>query len=461
MTELMWFRRDLRLTDNPALGRAAAGGEVVGLFVLDPALLRSAGPNRLAWLSASLKALDDSMGGALHVVPGRPSEVVPRLAAAVAAERVHVSADFGPYGRRRDASVSAALSQTQASLIATGSPYAIAPGRVAKGDGSAYRVFTPFYKAWLGHGWRPPLAPAPSIQWRRPSDVPGSAGVETVPEPPAAALPCDVGERAAERAWEAFRQDGLAHYRARRDRPDLGGTSVLSPHLRWGEIHPRTLLADLDDGEGAEAFRRELAFREFYADILARHPSSATNSLDPNFDKPDLYRQAVSADADFEHWCRGTTGYPFVDAGMRQLLAQGWMHNRVRMVVASFLVKDLLIPWWRGAEWFMRHLADGDLASNSQGWQWVAGCGTDAAPYFRVFNPVTQGLRFDPHGDYVRRFVPELRGIEGAAVHEPWTLPSAVPGYPEPIVDHGEARKEALARFAHLREAATALTQAD
>jgi deoxyribodipyrimidine photo-lyase len=228
----------------------------------------------------------------------------------------------------------------------------------------------------------------------------------------------------------------------------------MSVHLKYGEVHPRTLLADLARrrSESAEAYRREIVWREFYADVLHHRPDSARRNLDRAFDALPL-DSGPEAQRRFAAWWDGRTGFPIVDAGMRQLRAQAWMHNRVRMIVASFLVKDLHLPWWDGARHFMRLLVDGDLASNQHGWQWVAGTGTDPAPYVRVFNPVTQGERFDPDGDYVRRFVPELRGVPGKAVHRPWQLPGGVPdGYPEPIVDHVAERREALARYERVQE---------
>jgi deoxyribodipyrimidine photo-lyase len=261
------------------------------------------------------------------------------------------------------------------------------------------------------------------------------------------------GEEAALARWREFADRDLARYADRRDRPDLAGTSQLSVYLKYGAVHPRTLLADLGrsgGGAGPTAFRTELAWREFYADVLFGTPASAQEPL-----RPDIGRIRVDAGADadkrFAAWAAGRTGFPIVDTGMRQLREQAWVHNRVRMIVASFLVKDLHVTWQRGARHFMAHLRDGDPASNNHGWQWVAGTGTDAAPYFRIFNPIAQGRRFDPAGDYVRRFVPELRGVPDGAVHEPWTLPGGLPaGYPARIVDHGAERVEALARYAEV-----------
>ena len=433
MTSVLWFRRDLRLSDHPAL--AAAGDRVLAVFVLDDRLIRPAGTPRLAFLYDCLRALDADLNGRLLVVHGDPTDVLPRIARSIAADAVHITADCGPYGRSRDAAVAAAL---DVDLVATGSPYAITPGRVRKRDGTPFRVFTPFHRAWLDHGWPRPAAGFTGT-WLDPADRDGGPRAHRIPTIAADYRLPPAGEQAALRRWAEFRADGLADYDKERDRPDHGGTSRLSPYLRWGCVHPRTLLADHLPDE----FRAELAWREFHADVLWHRPRTARQNYDRRFDAIEY-----GAGKSFDAWCRGETGYPIVDAGMRQLLAEGWMHNRVRMIVASFLVKDLHLPWWQGARHFMRHLVDGDLASNQLNWQWVAGSGTDAAPYFRIFNPVTQGRKFDPKGDYVRRYVPELRSVATEHVHEPWRRPDGPPaGYPSPIVDHAEEREVALARY--------------
>lgn len=259
------------------------------------------------------------------------------------------------------------------------------------------------------------------------------------------------GEDAALDRLDRFLATAVMTYDEDRNRADLAGTSALSHHLKYGEIHPRTILDRLGDSKGEEVFRKEIAWREFYADVLATAPTSSRDSLDPRFDTEMVWNSGDRSEEHFERWCAGRTGYPFVDAGMRQLLTEGWMHNRVRMVVASFLVKDLHLPWQRGAAHFMRWLRDGDIASNSHGWQWTAGCGTDASPFYRVFNPVLQGLKFDPNGDYVRTYIPELAHMKGNTVHEPWLHATMFDdayahGYPRPIVDHHRERDESLAR---------------
>ncbi len=436
---LIWFRRDLRLGDQPALAATAERAErCLAVFVLDERLLAPAGAARRIFLIRSLRALRAQLAGRLLVVAGDPVEVLPELAGRVGATGVHISADCGPYGRQRDDAVRAELAKTGIELTATGSPYAVTPGRVRKRDGEPFRVFTPFYRAWQDHGWRAPAGTSSStVDWIDPATVAESVPLTEPPAPDGLTLP-EPGEAAASATWQAFRDEALVDYSEDRDRPDRPGSSRLSGYLHWGAVHPRTLLADLaDDLPGAEAFRRELAWREFHADVLWHRPETARRNYDRRFDTFE-HDSGPAAEAAFAAWAAGTTGYPIVDAGLRQLLAEGWMHNRVRMVVASSLSR---ICTCRGARHFMRHLVDGDLASNQLNWQWVAGCGTDAAPYFRIFNPITQGQKFDPDGAYVRRYVPELRAVTGKAVHQPWTLSAGPPpGYPLPIVEHAEER---------------------
>ncbi len=442
----MWFRRDLRLHDHPALDAAAADGPVVALFVLDDALRRPSGAPRLAFLYRTLRSLDADLrehGGALVVRAGRPEDVVAAIAHEVGAQAVHASADFGPYGAARDTAVESALDDVR--LVRTGSPYAVAPGRVTKPSDEPFKVYSAFYRAWRAHGWRAPAATDPArIDWR--TDLDGTGVPADPPLPTDLQLP-DAGEAAARAAWQTFRDERLRSYADDRNWPGLNHTSRISPYLKWGAIHPRTLLADLHESD--ETFRRELAWREFYAAVLHFWPHSAREYFVPQLAAMP-YATGHVADDRFAAWTAGRTGYPIVDAGMRQLLAEGWMHNRVRMIVASFLVKDLHIEWTRGARHFMAHLVDGDLASNQHGWQWTAGTGTDPAPYYRIFNPVTQGRKFDPDGAYIRRYVPELADLGPDEIHEPSA--TGVPdGYVAPIVDHAAERKVALAGYEQVR----------
>lgn len=450
MSAVLWLRRDLRRGDHPALLKAAESGSVTPLFVLDPTLWESGGPVRRAWLAASVLAARDAYDGALVIRRGRPEEVVPAVADEAGAVSVHVSRETTPAGVRRDERVGRVLAGAGVDLVATGTPYAVGPGVVVTGGGTPFKVFTPFSRAWRDHGWPTPATEPAGVQWNRlASDPEAEALLEEAVAASPVLLP-EAGESAALDRWRDFLETGLTAYGSQRNRPDRPGTSWLSPWLKVGAVHPRTLLADLADipGEGARRYVTELAWREFYADVLWHNPSSAWQDL-----RPALAGMAYDEPGEaFEAWRAGRTGFPIVDAGMRQLLATGWMHNRVRMITASFLTKDLHVWWPHGARHFLDHLLDGDIASNSHGWQWVAGTGTDASPYFRVFNPITQGIRFDPHGDYVRRWVPELAHIEGAAVHEPWLLLDGLTqGYPERIVDHAEERTEALSRLAALK----------
>ena len=457
-TAVIWFRRDLRLGDLPTLTAAAErASSALALFVLDAALLGPAGAPRTTFLFRCLRELDAALDGRLLVVHGDPVDVLPRVAASVGAASVHVSADFGPYGSRRDTAVADALGSAVeggVELVRTGSPYAVAPGRIVKGDGDPFKVFTPFRRAWAEHGWRAPAdTSAATVSWIDPADKDGGPRRVKIPDDVAlgeAELPA-AGEKAALARWSGFLDADVTAYDEERNRPDHDATSRMSPYLKYGCVHPRTMLADLKGrtGSGATTFTTELAWRDFYADVLHRRPDTAREHYDQRFDKIH-YDDGAAARQAFEAWATGRTGFPIVDAGMRQLLAQGWVHNRVRMIVASFLTKDLHLSWTWGARHFMRHLVDGDLSSNQHGWQWTAGSGTDASPYFRVFNPTTQGEKFDPQGDYVRRWVPELRGVAGKAVH---TLPDGVPaGYVEPIVDHKHERQVALDRYAALKE---------
>jgi deoxyribodipyrimidine photo-lyase len=361
--------------------------------------------------------------------------------------------DFGPYGAQRDAAVARDLEGRGARLVRVGSPYAVAPGLLLSGSHRPYQVFTPFSKAWLAHGWSQPLN-RPRRGDLRIAQLP-SEKLVTPPEV-AAVLPL-AGEDAAQQRLVQFLLHLVDNYDEQRDRPDLDGTSRLSPYLKFGCLHPRQVLHSLDPTNRAHhRYVTELCWREFYADVLFHRPDSAHEPFRDQWRDFEV-DSGATADARFDRWCHGQTGYPIVDAGMRQLLAEGWMHNRVRMIVASFLVKDLHVDWRRGAKWFMQHLVDGDLASNQHGWQWVAGTGTDASPYFRIFNPLTQAKRFDPHGDYVRRWVPELATMPELTIHEPSRARPATlvadAGYPSPIVDHARERTDALLRYQKLRTA--------
>ena len=441
---IFWFRRDLRLRDNPALLAAFDDAdEVIPLFVMDDQIADRAGAHRRAYLAASLAALDESIGGALNVISGNPVEVLFEIKKKYGADSIHCAFPFAPYGNQLDER----LKNSGIELQQLGSGYAVAPGRVLKDDGTPYRVYTPFYRAWSAHGWRKPVAAPKNQNW-----VSAKKEYRGLPkwEVPKGATLQDAGETAALKRFEAFLKRAADDYGDARNIPGIEGTSRMSPHLRWGEIHPRTMLDRLGEGKGHEVYRKEIAWREFYADVLHNNPHTSRDYYDIKFKKM-RYDQPGKK---FEAWCEGRTGFPFVDAAMRQLVKEGWMHNRTRMVVASFLVKDLHIEWMHGANFFMKYLIDNDVASNSHGWQWTAGCGTDASPYYRVFNPIEQGRKFDPEGAYIKRYIPELAHLSGEEIHTPWEVVDGLShGYPEPIVDHAKERLESLARLEEIKAA--------
>ncbi len=428
---ILWFRRDLRLDDHQALLRALSVGPVLPLFIVDPVFAQAGGPRQAA-LASALANLDEATGGALVIRHGKPVEELVHIATSIGATEVHVSRDYGPYGHERDAEVAAALRATGCRLVGTGSNYLVAPGGVLKDDGTPYAVFTPFRRRWKSvlSASESVLADAP----RDPNWVSLDGESQSFGRPVSGLIDeslADLSTGSVMQRWKAFSHGSLNQYGDLRDVPAKDGTSRLSVALRFGVIHPARLLNDLDPSSPHhDTFESELAWRDFYADVLARRPDSAWANLDTK-----LNRIAVDTDRAarerFDVWCRGMTGFPIVDAGMRQLAATGWMHNRVRMIVASFLVKDLHLPWQWGAKWFMQRLVDGDLASNNHGWQWAAGTGTDAAPYFRVFNPTAQADRWDASGEYQQKWIPELGSDR----------------YPAPMVDHSEERKEALRRY--------------
>jgi deoxyribodipyrimidine photo-lyase len=461
MATIFWFRRDLRVQDHPALNQAIVSAKQSDSRVFAVVSARDyqdqaeLSPGRRESLLQSWRELNASLSDALTVLE-EPIGGIKSIAKREGVTEVHVSA---AYDTRSVAFMKQARAELEADglkLVVGAGNYAVAPGKVRKPDGTPYRVYTPFYKGWNELAWNPPVALEPGARWVRASEHLGLDSPEYGSEfagVPTQSPSIRAGEAFALRTLQRFIDRGaLAGYQDDRNRADLSGTSHLSHALAHGEIHPRTILARLGDSAGEVTFAKELAWREFYADVLWHNPNSLTDYLEPRFAKMRYDDGTEVGETRLRAWKEGRTGYPMVDAGMRQLLAEGWMHNRVRMIVASFLVKDLHLEWQRGADWFETWLTDFDPASNAHGWQWTAGCGTDASPYYRVFNPILQGLKFDPNGDYVRKYVPELRHIPGAAVHEPWlSLGFDAGGYPLPIVDHVTERNESLARLEELK----------
>ena len=462
---IWWVRRDLRLADNQALSAAMAhADEVVPLFILDPFLLNSpyVGFKRSAFLFAGLRALDKdlrALGSRLIVRKGEPVEVLAALMREIGATAVFAEEDFSPYARHRDARATATL---PLSLI--GGLTVHPPEFLLKKDGQPYTVFTPFSKVWKA-------LPQPTVTdlFARPTMINTPISLDSLPfadDPQLTDEPLfPAGEAEGLRRLVDFTtgsKPGIYQYGELRNRPDSEGTSTLSPYLRLGMISLRRATAaagqaidrapDEPSRKSAEIWLNELIWREFYLSILYHFPHVRRRSFRPQYD-------AIQWDNDpqaFAAWCAGRTGYPIVDAAMRQLAQSGWMHNRARMITASFLVKDLLIDWRWGERWFMQQLIDGDPAANNGGWQWTAGTGTDAAPYFRIFNPILQSKKFDPHGRYIRRWLPELADVPNQFLHEPWRMPLDLQDgincyigqdYPGPIVDHAAARERALATY--------------
>jgi deoxyribodipyrimidine photo-lyase len=471
---LVWLRQDLRLADNPAIAAAVASGRPVAFaYVLDdetPGRWRWGGASRW-WLHQSLSAMANALGaigGALILRRGRAEKVIPALARELAAGLVVWNRLYEPYSTARDAAIKAGLLADGVAAESYNGALLVEPWQVKTGAGGSFKVFSPFWRAAQMRGLSRPLHPAPDAlrpvrpvasealeSWRLEPKTPDWAGGLRASWRP--------GEAGAKAQLSRFIADAFHGYAEGRDRPDQDATSRLSPHLHWGEISPAQVLAAIEThapspARSAEKLASELGWREFAHHVLFHHPTIHEANLRREFDAFP-WAQGEETDARFRAWTRGETGYPIVDAGMRQLWATGWMHNRVRMIAASFLIKHLMIDWRRGAAWFWDTLCDADLANNAMGWQWVAGSGADAAPFFRIFNPTLQGQKFDPEGAYVRAWVPELRSLPATFVHTPWQRNASafVVGdvehgrtYPAPIVDHGAARRRALAAFAGL-----------
>lgn len=463
---IIWFRSDLRLTDNPALRAALTGAEtLLALYILEDDPPWPLGAAARSWLHHSLNALDRALrhlGNSLLVMRGDPLEIIPSLCASAGCQAVYWNRRYAPFQIERDKALKTRLQAIGIEAKSFNASLLLEPWEIHKADGGPYRVFTPFWKALQPRlaALSPPL-PAP----------------DSLPPPPARpndrGLPLEAfgllprpawdqgfypywrpGEAGALTACRDFIDQGLAEYGSQRDRPDRAGTSRLSPHLCCGEIGPRQVIQAIRaSGQDGADYQRQLGWREFAYHLLYHFPHTVEHPLDQRF---NLYPWRKEKEAFLSAWQQGRTGIPLIDAGMRELWQRGWMHNRVRMIVASFLSKNLQIHWLEGARWFWDTLVDADLANNSLGWQWSAGCGADAAPYFRLFNPVLQGERFDPEGRYVRLWLPELAGMSTKWIHRPWLAPEEArqgagikigKDYPSPIVDMAASRTEALAAW--------------
>ncbi|WDZ78316.1 deoxyribodipyrimidine photo-lyase [Ensifer adhaerens] len=471
---IVWFRKDLRLGDNRALAAAAGEAPVIPLYIREPDESGN-GPLGAAqqwWLHHSLEALKarlGRLGSQLVLRFGEPLDVLSEVARLTGATRVHWNRRYDPCGITTDTALKKALAAQGIAAESFAGQLLHEPMRLLTTTGGPYRVFTPFWRALESKA-----EPAPPID--EPQKI---AAPETWPpselldawsllptKPNWAATFSEIwtpGEPGATARLDEFFGEKVADYKVRRDRPDADGTSLLSPHLAFGEISPAQIWhatqgMQTDGGEGVATFRKEIAWREFSYHLLFHYPELPRRNLDRRFDR---FRW-LDQESDFSRWTKGLTGFPIVDAGMRQLWRHGYMHNRVRMIAASFLIKDLLIDWRKGEQWFRDTLVDADPANNAASWQWVAGSGADAAPFFRIFNPVLQGEKFDPDGAYVKRFVPELDRLEPRYIHRPFAAPAAVLSaagvelgatYPKPMVDHAMARDRALAAFREITSA--------
>lgn len=477
---ILWIRNNLRLDDNPPLKECVRhGGPVIPVFVFDTESGSDESPGAASrwWLHQSLKSLDAALsriGSRLVLRCGNAREQCLRLVRECGAKAVFADRRYEPASIAADVPLRAELAVQGVKFHLAASALLFEPDQVATQNGSPYRIFTPFWKACLSS--REPAPPlAPPVELPAPSRWPESVALEALDLEPridwaeglrAAWTPGEVG---AQQLLNRFLDSAIADYADHRDRPDHPGTSRLSPHLHWGEISPRRVWHEVhsrgfsriasQSARGAEAFLRQLGWREFAHHLLVHFPHTVAEPLRPEFQRFPW----VDAPEHLRAWQKGLTGYPLVDAGMRELWRTGWMHNRVRMIVASFLIKDLLISWREGARWFGDTLVDADLANNTLGWQWTAGCGADAAPFFRIFNPVSQGEKFDPAGDYIRQWVPELATLPCPWIFRPWEAPEAVlrsagvrlgANYPRPIVVHSQARNRALEALASLKRTA-------
>lgn len=464
MTALLWFRNDLRISDNPALNAAARSGEpVLPIYILDSAQARPLGAASQWWLHHSLKALQDDLTGlglSLQIFKGNAAVLLPHLAKQARAEHIFWNRRYDADGVTLDKDLKAGFKEAGLNVESFKANLLFEPWEITTGEGNYYKVFTPFWRACLRQDQIAPALNAPKTvaAFEGELDNVGDlASLDLRPTSPNWADGFDAyftpGTKSAFDKLKRFLSQSVTTYKDDRNRPDLFATSRLSPHLAFGEISPRQIWqitkAKTDKGD---KFLSEIGWREFSYALLFYNPNLASESFKPAFDKFSWDNNAAFLRA----WQRGQTGYPFVDAGMRELWATGWQHNRVRMVTASFLIKHLRTDWREGERWFWDCLVDADPANNAASWQWVAGSGADAAPYFRIFNPFTQGQKFDPQGEYVRIWVPELARLPEKFIHTPWEAPERVlleagvklgENYPKPIVEHKAAREAALSAY--------------
>jgi deoxyribodipyrimidine photo-lyase len=472
-TVLVWFRQDLRLADNPALYDAQkTGALIVPVFILDDTQSKEwkhGGASRV-WLHHALTSLGKSLQNNLVIKSGNPLDILQDLIQETSASQIYWNRCYEPWRIKRDSSIKQTLEEQNIEVKSHNGSLLWEPWKIAKKDDTPYKVFTPYFKRGCLNAKepRPPLAAPKDINF---APKPQSLKIEELSLLPnkdwgkSIAAHWDISEKGAKQRLNDFLENGLQHYKEGRDHPAQSNTSRLAAYLHFGLISPNTCwhtASARGSIEGWETdrdhFLSELGWREFSYHLLYHFPHITWGNLNKKFDKFPWQDKPSEA---LTRWQKGLTGYPIVDAGMRQLWQTGYMHNRVRMIVGSFLVKHLLIHWHQGEQWFWDTLFDADLASNSASWQWIAGCGADAAPYFRIFNPILQSQKFDPEGEYIKKYVPELSDLDKKHIHTPWDVPPLMlaqagitlgKDYPEPIVDHAQARERALGAFKSMKE---------
>lgn len=466
-TAIVWFRQDLRLADNPALYHAAQEGyDILPLYIVDTSTPKKRGSASAWWLHHSLNSLSKDMkmtyGEGLTLMQGDPCTCLLSLAQHHTITKVFWNRLYDDHAIKRDTGLKQSLKDKGIEVASFNGSLLHEPWEIQTGSGTPFKVFTPFWRTAQTKPVRDLVPRPPSAHFQAsPLSVPlqDLGLLPTIPWDKTMQQTWMIGEQAAQHKAHSFVTQGIQGYKINRDRPDLEGTSKLSPHLHFGEISPVDIWHQTQRAHATnqgftadyDCFLSELGWREFSYHLLYTHPTLDWVPLRPEFATfPHL-----DSLADLKKWQQGLTGYPIVDAGMRQLWATGWMHNRVRMITASFLIKDLLVSWQLGEQWFWDTLVDADPASNAASWQWVAGCGADASPYFRIFNPILQSEKFDPNGDYVRRWVPELRDVPTPFIHKPWVMDTPPRIYPAPIINHDDARKRALAAYASIKKGHT------
>lgn len=464
---IVWFRQDLRLTDNPALVEAARSNSILAVYILDDinaGQYKMGGASRI-WLNHALKALNLALKGKLQFYKGDAKTILQQLCRENEIEEVHWNRCYEPWRIKRDKAIKQSLLEQEVTVKSHNASLLWEPWQTLKKDGTPYKVFTPFYRRGCLSATAPrvPLAKPRSLKFSQ--NITAACTLEQLELLPhiqwqkGIEESWEISEKGAENALVHFLEQGVFNYKEGRNFPAKANTSRLSPYLHFGQISPQQVWhqsLNREQNLNLDTFQSELGWREFCHSLLYHFPQLPAQNLQSKFDHFPWQWNGDKLTA----WQKGQTGYPIVDAGMRELWQTGFMHNRVRMIVGSFLVKNLLLHWQQGEDWFWDCLVDADLASNSASWQWIAGCGADAAPYFRVFNPVTQGEKFDKEGEYTRQFVPELKGLPDKYLHKPWTAPTSVldqakvvlgKTYPEPIVDLKESREQALSAFKLLK----------